>query len=369
MAQTKRLNPRPLTGVPHGKHYEASKPLDPYTRTVGKAIGLATNYYGKVLTNPVASQVTSGIANKGWRALLFTNRAHITHQVGPVADKKTLGGDNAVTDPAVLTTSGNSIRPRMLRVYTQGEYDIAVGEEIREKSEGRYRHRINEDFPKDFTYISLTGRGKRDEDNKVRDNKVIIYNETALSRGEKEFIELQHRPIEIEASPESTWAAIKSMGRNNPMYHYIGGEDSLHINTSWRIPGIPGEPSFNPYWVINRCRLLESWSKANGYISAPPILSIEWGNSDIFRGSLWILTSATYRLTSFNDKTIVIPRFYGHVDNSTYINKQVKPEVIDAGLVPYTATQELIFKRVASNNLLSDEIHNYMEPVKDDDNL
>lgn len=62
------------------------------------------------------------------------------------------------------------------------------------------------------------------------------------------------------------------MGRNVPMYHFTGAEDIIQFNVSWYC----NDPE-NPEEVINKCRLLEAWSKSNGYQAAPPIVKIEWG--------------------------------------------------------------------------------------------
>lgn len=68
------------------------------------------------------------------------------------------------------------------------------------------------------------------------------------------------------------------MGRNTPMYHYTGSEDIVQFNVSWYCD----DPD-NPAEVLTKCRLLESWSKSNAYQAAPPILQIQWGNSDTLK--------------------------------------------------------------------------------------
>lgn len=181
-------------------------------------------------------------------------------------------------------------------------------------------------------------------------NKVIIYN---LSISPYQYIVLQNRPVEIENQSQTYWAEIKSMGRNTPMYHYLGGEDEIHFNTSWFVD----DPE-HPEEVLVKCRLLESWTKSNGYSFAPPLLMIQWGNSDLFKDQLFILTSATYVLSNFSAKC------FGLNDtpaNTAEANGDVPPElidygkVIDGGLLPRNATQELIFKRVSGHNLTSQD--------------
>ena len=154
----------------------------------------------------------------------------------------------------------------------------------------------------------------------------------------KEGETLQNRPLSFDFRGETTWATIKSMGRNTPMYHYTGSEDIVQFNVSWYCD----DPD-NPAEVLTKCRLLESWSKSNAYQAAPPILQIQWGNSDTFEGHYYILTSATYSLSNFRNASR--QRMRGSVDIREDLN-----------LYPATATQELIFKRVSSYSLSYEDI-------------
>ena len=148
-----------------------------------------------------------------------------------------------------------------------------------------------------------------------------------------QYITLQNRPPELDFRGETTWATIKSMGRNTPMYHYTGSEDIIQFNVSWYC----NDPN-NPEEVLNKCRLLEAWSKSNGYQSAPPIVKIEWGDSGIFNNHYYIIISATYTLKNFQ--------------NGSRIRVPGKPATFGNGrLLPAAATQELIFKRVSAYNL------------------
>jgi hypothetical protein len=161
-------------------------------------------------------------------------------------------------------------------------------------------------------------------------NSIIIYN---LNSSPYEYIEIQNRPDKVEYRGETSWASIKSMGRNTPMYHYTGAEDIIQINVSWYC-----DDKDNPKEVINKCRLLETWTKSDGYVKAPPVLRIQWGRADIFADQNFILTSATYTLSNFRD-----------------LYKK-DGELIDGKLYPMVATQELIFKRVSATNLRWNDI-------------
>lgn len=366
MARPKRkiLDPVPGTGVgPHKKHTGGSwwgidQNHDAITTLIGKGAGEAVNFYGKVVDNPIAERVTNGLLMKGWRALLFTNRAGITHQVGLISDPANVKGENYA---AKIANRGSS-KTKALHDWVTDDFNkyreenfevpaLLVGHDATELMNRA------EEAGYSINYQDLTGKTSKYEKNL---NQVIIYNETELAQGlEEPFIALQLRPQEIEAKPETSWAAIKSMGRNLPMYHYLGGEEALHININWFLKGDLKDN--NPYYVVNQCRRLKSWTFANSYISSPPILRIQWGLGDIFQNEYWILTSASYNLRDFHDVAVVKKyKEWNPVTNLPLSEKEI--EIINSGLIPYSATQELIFKRVADHNLFSTEFLNYQQP-------
>lgn len=243
-----------------------------------------------VLTSPV---------NKLWRAAILLHRAtHYPHQ------------DISKVDPA----DGNNV---LVKQAKRGKSQTA-----KDSFESKY---VSVDLvPHDDLLNQIPQNG-------IEANKIIIYN---LTSKPYEFIVIQNRPNKLEFRGETTWATIKSMGRNTPMYHYTGSEDVIQFNISWYCD----DPDHRDE-VINKCRFLEAWSKSNGYEAAPPVLMIEWGNSGIFDGHFYILTSATYSLDNFNNY---------YQDG----NRMAK----DGRLLPSTATQELIFKRVSSTNLSWNDI-------------
>jgi hypothetical protein len=109
---------------------------------------------------------------------------------------------------------------------------------------------------------------------------------------------------------------------------------------------------------------------SNGYLAAPPILMIDWGESpfnnevitNMFAGNLWILYSATYKLRDFHAMS-------GQWEKTGFDlrDTQNKVKFEDYGLLPFAATQELIFHQVSSTNLLYPEIINLPDmSVKDE---
>ena len=166
-------------------------------------------------------------------------------------------------------------------------------------------------------------------------NEIIIINPNTTP---PTSLYIQGKPSSIDVSSEATWAAVKSMGRNNPFMMYTGGEDTISIEISWF--SVDSDRTD----VINKCRLLESWAKADGYKSSPPNLYISWGSSNLFADDTFILTSANYELSNFQNAYRSSPR------------ATANPTFVDLGALPNHATQKLVFKRVSSINRTHENI-------------
>lgn len=320
--------------------------------STGGILGWESKIANKALSDKNVERISSGLLQKGWRALLFANRKGLT--------------------PKIL---GNPARPKGLHDDYSSVSDIA----------GRNKAEF-EEFPIVSGRRILVGRdlkshniglvetyGITDASSEVMKtgNQVLIINPCVVDKNNNpDVIILQNRPQELEYQPKSSWADIKSMGRNTPFYQYTGSETSIHINISWFLPGAPGGNipdnlgggPFNPYWVINQCRKLESWTMANGYAMAPPVLMIRWGTSDLFKDHLWILKSATYKLMDFHDRCLI-----RNTSNNLEFTEYIKGynRYIDQGLIPYSATQELIFDRISGINLWYSDISPFRELPKD----
>lgn len=299
------------------------------------------------------SNVMTSELNKGWRALILAHRA--------LHSGDTLGLSEA--NSKVVTSSGDF---HIAGIGTGGKAVVSGGNntilssdinEVGKKKIARDRHKstspnglrfhIDEPGePRQLSKISYSTDGVVQVDTSEHDqlvakkpkNDIIIYN---ITESPYKKVIIQNRPNKLEFKGETSWASIKSMGRNTPMYHFTGSEDTIKFNISWfcNDPNNPGE-------VIDKCRFLESWTKSNGYKASPPVLQIQWGESDIFAGHYYILTSATYTLQNFNN---------GYRKFNT-VNGEKQVEVVNGKLYPSTATQELIFKRVSDHNLTTEDI-------------
>lgn len=133
----------------------------------------------------------------------------------------------------------------------------------------------------------------------------------------------QFVPSILEYNPESSFAAIKSIGRNNPFYHYTGSEDTIRFELDYVAEELNRED------VIMKCRWVESLSKADGYNEKPHEVKLIWGASNLFKDARFIVVDAPYQLKRFH-----------------------KP----SGMFPVWALQQVTLKRVTDTNLLRSEI-------------
>lgn len=266
-----------------------------HTKGIAKGLGYVNQKVNEGIE--AISPITTSYVNKLWRGAILLHRAtHLPH----AKIKK--------NDPA------------------KG-HNTSINEKKREANEKKSSNKV-------ITF-STEPYDKLVNEKKSR-NQIILYN---LTSKPYEYIVIQNRPNRLEFKGETSWATIKSMGRNTPMYHFTGAEDVIQFNISW----FCNDPDHLDE-VVNKCRFLEAWTKANGYQASPPVIQIQWGKSDIFKDHYYILTSATYTLENFND----FIRING--------NKRKDLRAADGQLLPSTATQELIFKRVSATNLSWNDI-------------
>lgn len=252
-----------------------------------------------ITTNGNVTEVLTSPLNKLWRAKILLNRK-ISGM--PQSDPYTIGMPK-VSPP------------------TNQEFQDAKKEEnfLAESS----RH-LNEDTP-------LSKVPKRQYN-----NQIIIINPNTSPYTK---LIIQGMPSEVEVNPESNWAVVKSMGRNNPFMFYTGGEDSISFDISWYSVQSDRED------VLNKCKLLESWTRADGYKASPPTLLISWGSSNLFKNDTFVLTSAKYTLTNFQNAT-----------KATRGKYTGSGEQVDLKLLPNCAIQHLIFKKVTSDNSTHEQI-------------
>lgn len=262
---------------------------------------------------PVAEWATSTVftsyANKGWRAKILYNRLvskrnKVSQRVGKVEDKINHH----------LAKEGNHSLAQKQNKWKAAQI---IGKEM---------GKTPEESIKDLAKNHTTGKQK---EQKTFKNEVIIINTSSTPLV---YLTLQNRPLEIDVEANSFWTSVKSMGRNSPFQIYTGSEDTINLEITWYATDKGRQD------VLTKCRLLESWTKSDGYKSSPPILNIVWGGSDLFEGVDFVLTAASYKLGQFQD---------GVRDGIG---------IQDLKLYPNYASQKLSFKRVSSNNLKHEDI-------------
>lgn len=334
---------------------------------------------GNTVTEVTAQSILgSKVASKGWRALIIANQMNFLYpkdygsMVGNLISTTNLKGMGRIKEIKNLHyAKRGSLSKAERKEYPEGlvrarrESSISAGRIILKNARNSA---ILDKLGKDpFTYSDdlisdkMPEQGEDilnslDRENKLEDalgsefqksnknhssipqNEIIIFN---LHTSPYSSLVIQNRPTEVQVSPSSSWVAVRSMGRNNPFYMYTGGEDTLSFEISWFV----NDPSHIEE-VVAKCRILESWSKADAYNQAPPTLKISWGNSNLFGNYDWILESCPYRLTNFQNAS---RDSVGRLDLSRNTG-MASVGVIDKQLYPACAVQNLTFKKVTFNN-------------------
>ena len=283
------------------------------------------------------TDITTSELNKLWRAKILLDR---------VTRPAKTGGKASITPEAKLHKNNiradRGVNPKTGITESSIRVDVnKAAREVEEQQKELQRKETTVSFVEDNTPLEER-KIKYDKKNNesLTKKRIQIYN---ISSDPITYLELQTYPENVSFQGESTWAVINSMGRNTPMYHFTGAESIIQLNISWYCD----DPA-NPADVLAKCKLLEAWSKGNGYISAPPILKLNWGDSELFKDELFILTAATYELSNWRGsvkqydrktKELVLPKGY-----------------VDTNLLPAMATQELIFRRVSATNLTHGDI-------------
>lgn len=119
-----------------------------------------------------------------------------------------------------------------------------------------------------------------------------------------ERLKLPFVPRELKYTPESKWKAIASMGRNSPLYHYTGAEDTLEFEIDW----FANKEDRTD--VLKACKWVEALSKNDAYNNPPPLVILHW-NEVMFSDeefSLWIVHAAPYRLLDFQAHKKMLPQ-------------------------------------------------------------
>lgn len=154
------------------------------------------------------------------------------------------------------------------------------------------------------------------------------------------ILELPWVPETISIDPVSKLAAIPSIGRNLPFYHYTGAEDMIEFTIDWFFTNDRSRK-----WAMRMATTIEAWSKADGYTKGLPRIKLICG--DLFHNSVWLIEYAPYTLSRFNRSLL----------------NQLAPdryELIEGRLLPQQITQDIRLKKISQHNLRTEDfIYNY----------
>lgn len=150
-------------------------------------------------------------------------------------------------------------------------------------------------------------------------------------------ITLDFIPTTLTYTPSSTMTPIKVLGVNNPTFHFGGSNDVLEFKIDWY--GYRQAP------VLAKCRFIESLTKADGWASGPPSISIDWGGGPMFDYHRFVVTKAAYILKTFTpNKWVEVP---GNGSAGTYESHN---------LLPVHASQTVVMNRITTSQLTHKEI-------------
>lgn len=331
---------------------------------IGEAGGWLMDQINDFMADEIVSQISTSEANRLWMLPLLVRKAR---------GKRGMSKDNSVGSKAndynKATTKTTPPGKEGDRIY---EYTNPVREQvilnggpdlITLGSISPLNNAVN--HPSRLRELAGVTGNSLFANYKPPKNEIIIMN---VSTDPYICLTLQNRPPEIDIDPQPIWVEVRSMARNTPFMMYTGSTDTIQFDISW----YSNQPNKRND-VITKCKLLETWSKSNGYYSAPPILKIKWGSSEIFRDYYFVLYSAKYTLSNFQDSCVNDVNSGFVYDNNGIALEYNRPtsqgratgdnlegnlQYRDLGLYPATAVQHLIFKRVSDTNITHNMILN-----------
>jgi len=152
------------------------------------------------------------------------------------------------------------------------------------------------------------------------------------------YMRLDFIPSELEFQVPSQLKDLGIIGRNYPVYHYTGSEETLTIKLSWYDFGNDSDS------VVAKCRKLEALSKADGYNRPPRLIYINWGDQhwrvkegSLLKNHIYVVQSANYTLSQF-----VLRRQLDALNSLA-----LQTGAWQNGMYPLVATQDVVLKRVA----------------------
>lgn len=114
-------------------------------------------------------------------------------------------------------------------------------------------------------------------------------------------VDIQFVPKELDLNRTSDYAEIAIVGRNNPLYHYVGGSNTLTLDLDFYAEDENKED------VIAKCRQIESWSMNNSYQQPPENIRVTFGQ--LFKpNEIWLISSCPVKYSNFDKVKGFLPR-------------------------------------------------------------
>lgn len=215
-------------------------------------------------------------------------------------------------------------------------------------------------------------------ENHKKNRRIFLVNSAAPA----DYVMLQTIP-KIQVVPTANWVAVNSMGRNDSWAMYTGGEEKITMDLTWysEAPSFQDLDSYIPYrWdvIVKNVLKLVSWSRANGYAQAPPVIKILWSagsetwssQGTLFPNDLFVVESANYNYelySQFVSPHSLDQRFRSRNQNNgatqTDPSYPRAPNIVDLGLVPSYITQTLVLRRVSTANRTHNDIRRVETPL------
>lgn len=350
---------------------------------IGEAGGWLMDQINDFMADELVSQISTSEANRLWMLPLLVRKARGKRGMSKDNSVGSKANDyNKATTKTLPSGSGESeekfypfTNPVRQQVINTGSAEISWDRGISTDP------RNTRNFPNQVrgwagvSSLDLTNVKSLFEQYKPSKNKIVIMN---VSTDPYTALELQNRPPELDIDPRTTWVEVKSMARNSPFMFYTGSRDIIQFDISW----YSNQPDRRDD-VLLKCKLLESWSKSNGYYASPPVLKIHWGANEVFKDYYFILTSAKYTLSNFQDSCvedvnsgfeyddngiatgynapgIISSQYDARMNSRLNIYRNGKsPEFVDLKLYPSTAVQHLVFQRVSTTQVTYAMTFNY----------
>lgn len=118
------------------------------------------------------------------------------------------------------------------------------------------------------------------EGNTISDTNKSLY--IVEIGGNRDRIEIQFTPKEISFNSQANNQKIEVIGRNNPLYHYTGGQDTLKFQLDFYADDEDREE------VVKKVRWLQALRYNNGRRNRKKNVLIVWG--DLFNDPFYVWT-------------------------------------------------------------------------------